>query len=163
MIFFERYPQWQHLYRNRILAVCLCQGAALHYVDGTNGVKDFDVWTFYAMQPEAPFPWRRRSTKDFGISKFGKHPKDTRYLGRRVDLFGRAIDRERREEPVQAIQRYLRLEYTESARRLAMKPVVVIDPEAQRGKIIWPWSLEGEKLFGEPDIDVPDKGDSRAN
>ena len=25
-----------------------CQGAALHYVNERNGVKDFDVWSFYA-------------------------------------------------------------------------------------------------------------------
>jgi hypothetical protein len=27
--------------------VPLCQGGALHYVNGSNGVKDFDVWSFY--------------------------------------------------------------------------------------------------------------------
>jgi hypothetical protein len=31
-----------------LVCVALCQGAALHFVDGENGVKDFDVWTFYA-------------------------------------------------------------------------------------------------------------------
>ena len=45
--FFSRYPRWQQLYSDRILCVALCQGAAVHYVNEENGVKDFDVWTFY--------------------------------------------------------------------------------------------------------------------
>ena len=35
----------------QIIAVALCQGAALHYVNGSNGIKDLDVWTFYAERP----------------------------------------------------------------------------------------------------------------
>jgi hypothetical protein len=31
------------LYADRLFAVALCQGAALHYIDGKNGVKDLDV------------------------------------------------------------------------------------------------------------------------
>ena len=54
--FFSSYPRWQRLYADRILCIALCQGAALHYIDEKNGVKDFDVWTFYAAHPDAPFP-----------------------------------------------------------------------------------------------------------
>jgi hypothetical protein len=43
------------VYDKRVIAVALCQGAALHYVDGKTGVKDFDVFTFYAAHPEGPF------------------------------------------------------------------------------------------------------------
>ena len=32
------------------------RGAALHYVNGRNGVKDFDVWSFYAQYDDWPFP-----------------------------------------------------------------------------------------------------------
>ncbi len=45
--FFTR-PAMRPEYRERRVAVTLAQGAALHYVDGKNGVKDLDVWTFYA-------------------------------------------------------------------------------------------------------------------
>jgi hypothetical protein len=34
------------------------QGAALHYVNGQNGIKDFDVWSFYAQYDDWPFPPR---------------------------------------------------------------------------------------------------------
>jgi len=69
---------------------CLCQGAALHYADGANGVEDFDVWSFYAEHPDGPFPARWRRPADFGPSKSGRFPGDpAHYQGRRVDLMGR--------------------------------------------------------------------------
>src|SRR4051794_34118081 len=90
---FARKPRWQ-VYENRIICVALCQGAALHYVDGKNGVKDFDVWTFYAEHIEGPFPYRWTTTADFGESRFGRResePDGRQYKGRRVDLIGRSL------------------------------------------------------------------------
>lgn len=52
---FTRRPRWRP-YADRVLCVALCQGAALHYVDGRNGVKDLDVYAFYARFPTCP--WR---------------------------------------------------------------------------------------------------------
>lgn len=49
--FFLRNPQLS-AYRSRVLLTALCQGAALHYLDHTNGVKDLDVWTFFAVLPD---------------------------------------------------------------------------------------------------------------
>ena len=64
-------------------------GAALHYLDGTNGVKDFDVWSFYAERGDGPFPYRWRGTADYGPSKFGRYPDDPpSFTGRRVDCSG---------------------------------------------------------------------------
>lgn len=40
---FERNPRGSGRYAGRLLGRALCQGAALHYVNGKNGVKDFDV------------------------------------------------------------------------------------------------------------------------
>jgi len=65
--FFSRQPRWQQLYANRLLCVTLCQVAAVHYVDGRYGVKDFDIWTFYAQHPDEAFPWRRVGRKDYGF------------------------------------------------------------------------------------------------
>lgn len=45
---FGRNRQGSGRYAGRLLGRALCQGAAVHYVDGRNGVKDFDVWSFYA-------------------------------------------------------------------------------------------------------------------
>src|SRR4051794_34728533 len=70
---FESSPHWAR-YRDRLLAVALCQGAALHYLDGRTGVKDFDVWTFFAALPQRypdPALYRRNKTYDFGLSAHG--------------------------------------------------------------------------------------------
>ena len=40
---FRRNPQGSGRYAGRLLGRVLCQGAALRYVNGNNGVKDFDV------------------------------------------------------------------------------------------------------------------------
>jgi hypothetical protein len=38
-------------YQKRPQLTALCQGAARHYLDHTTGVKDLDVWTFFADLP----------------------------------------------------------------------------------------------------------------
>jgi hypothetical protein len=130
------------------MLICLCQGAALHYVaphggvatDRKGGVNDFDVWGFFRDRPNhhRPFPPRRHGFQDFGPSKFGRNPYDKpRFTGRRVDLFGRSIEKQRSETPVRTLQRYLREGRKPSARRLAERPVVVLWPSEQRGQIIW--------------------------
>jgi hypothetical protein len=49
---FRRNPYSSCRYAGRLLGRALCQGAALHYVNGRNGVKDFDVWSW-----SAPHAW----------------------------------------------------------------------------------------------------------
>ncbi len=134
---FKRRPRWQ-IYRDRVLMVALCQGAALHYLDGRNGVKDLDVWTFYARHPEGEFPPRWRVMVDFGPSPLGRHPDDAGYLGRHVDLIGRSIDAMPSGDPVRAVRTYLHAGGTESARLLAGKAVVALDPPELRGTTVWP-------------------------
>ena len=133
---FRRRPRWA-TFRERVICVALCQGAALHYVDGENGIKDFDVWTFYAEHPAGPFPARWRTTADFGRSRFGRHPDDAGYVGRRVDLIGRSIAAGD-SDPVGAVRTYLRAGRTGSARALAAKAVVMLEPAHVRGTVAWP-------------------------
>src|SRR5271165_6774786 len=66
---FARDPQGPGRYAGRLVCRALCQGAALHYVDAANGVKDFDVWSFYAQRADRPFPYRWRGAADYGPSK----------------------------------------------------------------------------------------------
>jgi hypothetical protein len=79
---FARDPVGSGWYTGRLLTRPLCQGAALHYVDMRNSVKDFDVWSFYAQHDDWPFPAWWRGTRDFGPSKFGRYPGDPRRRGR---------------------------------------------------------------------------------
>ncbi len=117
----------------------LCQGAALHYVDHTNGVKDFDVWSLYAARTDGPFPARWRGTADFGRSKFGLFPSDPHhYQGRRVDLRGRSLPVPLAANPAAALRSYLSAARTASARAPAAKAAVFIVPSDRAGEIIWP-------------------------
>jgi hypothetical protein len=143
--FFRRHPQWRP-YQKRLLLICLCQGAASHYVaprrgvagDREGGINDFDVWGFFHVLPnKRPFPYRRHGRQDFGPSKFGRSPSDLpRFTGRRIDVLVRSVEKRRSETPVQAVQRYLRTGRAKSARLLAERPVVVLWPGKMVGRVI---------------------------
>jgi hypothetical protein len=152
---FARRPRWRP-YADRVLCVALCQGAAQHYVDGRNGVKDFDVYTFYAEHPTGPFPYRWMTHADFGRSRFGRYPGDPdSFRGRRVDLIGRSLEVPPSADPVEALRRYLTAGRTETARKLARKAVVVLEPDDLRGEIIWPQArLEGPSTTAEEPISL---------
>jgi hypothetical protein len=136
-------------YRGRLICVALCQGAALHYVDMAmrrarpNGVKDFDVWSFFAAIPGLRFPADRRHLHvDFGPSKFGRWtrepPRFRHFEGRRVDLFLRDIGVPVAADPVRSLRRWVQEGRTGSQRALAAKAIVLIQPRALLGTIVWP-------------------------
>ena len=134
---YARRPQTGSLYANRLLALCLCQGAAEHFVRPGPGVKDFDVWAFYRAHPARAFPYRRRGTVDFGPSRFGRHPNDVGFAGRRVDIIGRSISAKGKQDAFDAIRAWLRERPSTSAWHLSQRPVVVVYPEHGFGKVIW--------------------------
>lgn len=136
---FRRNPRGSGRYAGRLLARALCQGAALHYVNRSDGVKDFDVWSFYTQYDDWPFPARWRGTRDFGPSKFGRYSGDPpRYSGRRIDFLGRSLPAEAGADPADVLRRYLAARRTGSAKALAAKAVVLIDPQNRAGEIVWP-------------------------
>jgi len=122
-----------------LLLVALCQGAALHYLDGRTGVKDLDVYTVYASHPEGPFPYRWLIARDFGPSELGRHPDDVGFVGRHVDLIGRSLDVQVDADPIEAVQDYLRHNRNTSPRKLAAKAVIAVDPPELRGTQVWPF------------------------
>ncbi len=137
--FFGRHPEWALLYRRRVLASALCGDAALHYLNGITGVREFQVLSFYAEHAEAAFPFHIGSVADFGASRFGRDPAAPDTLaGRRVLLEGRSIDAAPGDEPLEAIQRYLKSAATPTARELGRKAVVLIWPEELLGVEAWP-------------------------
>lgn len=137
--FFERHREYAILYRRRVLCTALCEGAARHYVSGQSGVREFDVWTFYADHPEAPFPHWHQERYDFGRSRFGRFPDAPEsFKGRPVNLSGRSIDASPVDDPVEALHYYLRRGSTPVSRRLAEHAVVLLEPERLVGYVAWP-------------------------
>jgi hypothetical protein len=135
---FARRPRYRVL-ADGLVCVALCQGAALHFVDGENGVKDFDVWTFYAAHPDHPaFPWRRRASRAFGDPRFGRPPDKPGFVDRRVDLLGRSIVVGTETDPTANLVRYLSEGSTGTARALARKAAVLLEPSDRLGTVAWP-------------------------
>jgi hypothetical protein len=68
-------------------------------------------------------------------------PNDIRpYDGRRVDLVARSLPEQPDANPVEALRRYLERSRTGSARALASKAVILIDPASLRSVAAWPLS-----------------------
>lgn len=129
--FIQRNPRHIGL-EKRLILIALCQGAATHHLDGTTGVKDFDIWMFFADRPgRPPYPVRRTGTAEFGGPRFQES-------SRRVDILGRTLPVSGDAEPVQAVQDYLAFPKTSTARHLSKKACIVLEPAARRGEIIWP-------------------------
>ncbi len=136
--FFCRHPDWARLYADRVLCTALCQGAALHYVTGEVGINDFDVYTFYAAHPARPWYAQRKKSYDFGDPRFGRSVDRPEYVGRRVDVMARDLPAAPGADPLVVLPQYLRAGRTVTARLLALKGVVLLEPQALRGTIVWP-------------------------
>lgn len=141
--FFSNKPTLQSSFGNTVIAITLCQGAAMHYVDGTTGIKDFDVYFFFG-QYDRRLINRMPNSVEYGMPKFGVHPIDHRrgYRSRRVDLLRRSIDidivRLEMGRPDACVLAYLERGRTRTARELAQKAVVGLWPKTMLGKVIWP-------------------------
>ncbi len=135
---FRRKPDLGQLYSGQLIAVALCQGAALHYLDGKNGIKDFDIWSFYRAARGRPYPYRRRGIADFGDPKFGKTDNYPQFLGRKVDLLGRSLDVTSVSDPSAVLRDYLSSARTTSARLLSKKAVILIESNELLGSVVWP-------------------------
>lgn len=138
----ERKPHLK-VYADRLLLIALCQGGALHYVTGKCGVKDLDVYLFYAAHRKVNWPYRRHGTADFGESEFGYRPKDKLYMGRRfvgrhVDIMGRSFPVSVDADPLATVRDWLEHSRNKTPRLLKEKAVVGLYPRKYRGKVMWP-------------------------
>jgi hypothetical protein len=143
-------------HRNRLLCVCLSQGAALHLLE-RSGLNDFDVLTFFARSPSldrrrVDSAFRAGPHRDFGHSRFGTRKDEegrTRFPtfeGRNVDLFAQAIPATRSADPAAAVRAWLTAAPTRSAQLVSKKAIVMLEP--QRLRVIWPIEAEGRPLRG---------------
>ena len=108
----------------------------MHYYDGVNGIKDFDVWFFYPFN-QKHLPYRTIWNWDYKNPKFGRHPSIPGYTGRKVDVLVRSVKNYTQNDPVKTIHQFLQYENTASSKELAKKAVVMLAPEALLGKVVW--------------------------
>lgn len=139
---FTRTPRLA-VYRDRLLLIALCQGGALHYLDGSNGVKDLDVYSFYAQHPTVRMHPLRHTVADFGASEFGHRPADAeargrKFVGRAVDLLVRSLPVEPDADPIMAVRGWLLASKNETPRLLKQKAVIGLYPNIYRGSVVWP-------------------------
>lgn len=140
-------------YRDRRILVVLAQGAAEHYLEGKAGVKDLDVWTFYAEIPGERFPgYRRKTEADFGPSVFGRqlYEPDLKrrelrrwkaFTGRRIDFImkGLPVSADASDDEVfEALRAFLNAAPTRSqVGRTARKAMICISPKRLLGTTVW--------------------------
>ena len=133
-------------YKNGLVMIALCQGGANHYVvtngyarryfnPKKKGLKDIDIWFFFRKQKFHPM-WHH--TRDFGPSKFGHNPQEPKYIGRRMDFYGRSIPFLARDTLQSALVRWLDDGAPKSSPDyLSQKAVVAIFPEDILGNVVW--------------------------
>lgn len=171
-------PDGRPEYSGLRVAVVLAQGAAQHWVDvyagaaRPNGVKDLDVWTFYAARAGAQFPAAKRETHaDFGPSSLGYQSytqaevtalgarvhRWERYSGRRVDFLMRALPVPPGcppDEAEDAIVNWLTVGAQSTSPKppsswhLSRKAVVGMWPPPLAGRTLWPSSPDARNHIG---------------
>jgi hypothetical protein len=129
--FFHRNLHLVSVYRDRLIAGALCQGAALQYLGLGYGVKDFDIHFFYLQNPVK----RRLSRKVKRTwATIGSFPDCQVDFIRSVvpsDAFGR-------ENSIELLRRFLSRRPTNNAGHLAQKAVIGLLPENLFGLTLWP-------------------------
>ncbi|MEM3159519.1 MAG: hypothetical protein QXJ74_01920 [Nitrososphaera sp.] len=112
-------------FKDKLVGICLCQGAATHYLNPEWGINDFDIWHFYLEDGSKRFPYRG-------------HKKDRKvYKERHVDFLKTGI-------PLEIFQAMGRDKGSTIMAFLLKKksvlleqPIVGLYPESLFGKVFW--------------------------
>jgi hypothetical protein len=127
--FFERNHHLKFAFYDSLIGVCLCQGAASHYLNPEVGIKDFDIWHFYMENECTAFPYRAHKRIEKG------------YKDRPIDFLKRAIPKYICEvypnEPERIIVTYLLERNTYTKKRLLDKAIISLFPNKIFDKVIW--------------------------
>lgn len=125
--FFKRNPRLKSAFYDALIGICLCQGAASHFLNPKVGIKDFDIWHFHVEKNSRHFPYRARKRIENG------------YKGKPIDFLKRAIPIHtcHANAPDQTIMNYLFERDTKTKRLLLEKAIIGLFPADIYGKIIW--------------------------
>ncbi len=127
--FFEKNPHLRPQFEKTLVGICLCQGAASHYLDPSVGIKDFDIWHFYIEHRSRQFPYRAHRRIPAG------------HNGKPIDFLKRAIPKRlcnsSADDPGQTIMEYLLERNTYTKKKLLKKAVIGLFPDGILGKVLW--------------------------
>jgi hypothetical protein len=127
--FFRRNPGLKSAYYNSLIGICLCQGAASHYLNPKVGIKDFDIWHFYEESKNTNFPYRAHKRIESG------------YKGKPIDFLKRAIPKyiydSDSSDLEQLIMKYLLEKNTNTKRLLLEKAIVGLFPNEIFSRVLW--------------------------
>lgn len=131
--FFARNRHLVEPYRRRLLAIALCQGAAMQYIGRGYGINDFDIHFFYAQNPSKPRLSRAVGRVVVSVGDFPNVP---------VDFIRTVVSGSEPTSDVASVVRQLRVflseAHTANATHLAEKAVVGLSPSPLFGATIWP-------------------------
>jgi hypothetical protein len=126
--FFKRNRRLKGAYFNSLIGVCLCQGAASHYINPNIGIKDFDIWFFYVENKSIDFPYRAIRTIKKG------------YKNKPIDFLRRAIPKGIYDlfpdDPEKIIMKYLLEKNTTTKKFLIKKAIIGLFPKKIYGKVL---------------------------
>jgi hypothetical protein len=136
----------QAIFKDKLFAIVLIQGAALHFLDLTNGIKDFDILLIFresnaVSNNSVKHIFVRRLTCDSSMPEFGRYPRDNpnKFPNRHVDIFLREIENNylAGNDILQGLKNYFKNKQSTSFDHWRAKPVIGIWPEEILEKIIW--------------------------
>jgi len=131
--FFERNPHLSKAYYNSLIGICLCQGAASHYLNPTVGIKDFDIWHFYLENEKVNFPYRAHK-----ILENGYRSKPIDFLKRGIPKY---INKLTPDDQGRIIINYLLERNTKTKGFLLKKAIIGLYPDKIFGKVLWKGEL----------------------
>ena len=131
--FFERNPHLKSALYNSLIGICLCQGAASHYLNPKVGIKDFDIWHFYVEDNNIAFPHRAHKRIENG------------YKSKPIDFLKRAIPKyiynSYTNAPERIIMSYLFKRNTKTKNLLLKKAIIGLFSDKIFNKVLWKGEL----------------------
>jgi hypothetical protein len=129
--YFVRNPHLTDAYGYSLQCICLCQGAASHYLNTNVGVKDYDIWFFHTEHEFIRLNPRGRLTKN--------RPS---YKGKPIDLIRRSVPKSicdaHTGSPQQIVMTYMRQRNTVTKRLFLKKAIIGLYPADVFATVLWP-------------------------
>lgn len=132
--FCERNPIYKQM---KLIAICLAQGGANHYINEKSGIRDLDFYLFFDDNCPVKYPVRLRHVVDLGYGKFGTTVQlaEKEFVGKACDIMGRSIPYDG--DYVKSIQDWLSKGKSKTPYYLSLKSMVILHPFKDLGKVIW--------------------------